>query len=141
MLWYKFAPDLIMLDAYETVESWMTRKELNPRKLIPAMMSYSSEPQSRMKPMKSSSIYNTAKGRSNCPDFFYYQKYALCLCLKEIRIRACVHIYGMMFMHEEFVALAFQVYHELAMAEADKVEDDEESQKKLWLMVAKHVVE
>lgn len=30
---------------------------------------------------------------------------------------------------------------ELAMAEADKVEDDEELRKKLWLMVAKHVVE
>lgn len=43
-LQYKFAPDLIMLDAYETVESWMTTKNLNPRKLIPAMMRYSSEP-------------------------------------------------------------------------------------------------
>jgi hypothetical protein len=40
---YKFAPDLIMLDAYETVESWMATKNLNPRKLIPAMMRYSSE--------------------------------------------------------------------------------------------------
>lgn len=27
------------------------------------------------------------------------------------------------------------------MAEADKVEDDEDLRKKLWLMVAKHVVE
>lgn len=27
------------------------------------------------------------------------------------------------------------------MAEADKVEDDEELRKKLWLMIAKHVVE
>ncbi|KAK1410510.1 hypothetical protein QVD17_37047 [Tagetes erecta] len=42
MVQYKFAPDLNMLDAYETVESWMTRKDLNPRKMIPAMMSYSS---------------------------------------------------------------------------------------------------
>lgn len=47
MVQYKFAPDLIMLDAYETVESWMTRKDLNPRKLIPAMMSYSSEPHAK----------------------------------------------------------------------------------------------
>lgn len=43
-LQYKFAPDLIMLDAYETVESWMTTNKLNPRKLIPAMMRYASEP-------------------------------------------------------------------------------------------------
>ena len=27
------------------------------------------------------------------------------------------------------------------MAEADKVEDDEDLRKKLWLMIAKHVVE
>nr|XP_016483163.1 PREDICTED: vacuolar protein sorting-associated protein 18 homolog [Nicotiana tabacum] len=46
-LQYKFAPDLIMLDAYETVESWMTTKSLNPRKLIPAMMRYSSEPHAK----------------------------------------------------------------------------------------------
>ncbi|XP_058212436.1 vacuolar sorting protein 18-like [Rhododendron vialii] len=46
-LQYKFAPDLIMLDAYETVESWMTTKSLNPRKLIPAMMRYSSKPHAR----------------------------------------------------------------------------------------------
>lgn len=47
MLQYKFAPDLIMLDAYETVESWMTTNKLNPRKLIPAMMRYSSEPHAK----------------------------------------------------------------------------------------------
>jgi hypothetical protein len=46
-LQYKFAPDLIMLDAYETVESWMATKNLNPRKLIPAMMRYSSEPHAK----------------------------------------------------------------------------------------------
>lgn len=37
--------------------------------------------------------------------------------------------------------LVKQVDPELAMAEADKVEDDEDLRKKLWLMVAKHVVE
>ncbi|GKC45832.1 hypothetical protein Tco_1063554 [Tanacetum coccineum] len=36
---YKFAPDLIMLEAYETVESWMIRKDLDPRKLIPTIIS------------------------------------------------------------------------------------------------------
>lgn len=46
-LQYKFAPDLIMLDAYETVESWITTKNLNPRKLFPAMMRYSSEPHAK----------------------------------------------------------------------------------------------
>lgn len=49
------------------------------------------------------------KGRPTGPDFFYDPKYALRLCLKEKRMRACVHIYSMMSMHEEAVALALQV--------------------------------
>ncbi|XP_030459508.1 vacuolar sorting protein 18 isoform X1 [Syzygium oleosum] len=177
-LLYKFAPDLIMLDAYETVESWMTRKDLNPRKLIPAMMRYSNEPHAKnethevikylefcvhrlhnedpgahnlllslyAKQEDDSALLRFlqckfGKGRENGPEFFYDPKYALRLCLKEKRMRACVHIYSMMSMHEEAVALALQVDPELAMAEADKVEDDEDLRKKLWLMVAKHVVE
>lgn len=177
-LQYKFAPDLIMLDAYETVESWMTTNKLNPRKLIPAMMRYSSEPHAKNETHEvikyleycvhrlhneDPGVHNLllslyakqeddsallrflqckfGKGREGGPDFFYDPKYALRLCLKEKRMRACVHIYSMMSMHEEAVALALQVDPELAMAEADKVEDDEDLRKKLWLMVAKHVVE
>ncbi|KAK4489030.1 hypothetical protein RD792_004822 [Penstemon davidsonii] len=176
---YKFAPDLIMLDAYETVESWMTTKDLNPRKLIPAMMRYSSEPHAKNETHEvikyleycvhrlqneDPGVHNLllslyakqedestllrflqckfGKGQANGgPEFFYDPKYALRLCLKEKRMRACVHIYSMMSMHEEAVALALQVDPELAMAEADKVEDDEDLRKKLWLMVAKHVIE
>lgn len=177
-LQYKFAADLIMLDAYETVESWMTTNNLNPRKLIPAMMRYSSEPHAKNETHEvikylefcvhrlhneDPGVHNLllslyakqeddsallrflqckfGKGRENGPEFFYDPKYALRLCLKEKRMRACVHIYGMMSMHEEAVALALQVDPELAMAEADKVEDDEDLRKKLWLMVAKHVIE
>ncbi|PKU85899.1 vacuolar sorting protein 18 isoform X1 [Dendrobium catenatum] len=177
-LQYKFAPDLIMLDAYETVESWMTTNKLNPRKLIPAMMRYTSEPHAKnethevIKYLEYSvhhlhnedpGIHNLllslyakqeddsallrflqckfGKGQVDGPEFFYDPKYALRLCLKEKRMRACVHIYSMMSMHEEAVALALQVDPELAMAEADKVEDDEDLRKKLWLMVAKHVIQ
>ncbi|WMV29116.1 hypothetical protein MTR67_022501 [Solanum verrucosum] len=177
-LQYKFAPDLIMLDAYETVESWMTTKSLNPRKLIPAMMRYSSEPHAKNETHEvikyleycvhrlqneDPGIHNLllslyakkedesallrfleckfGKGQPGGPEFFYDPKYALRLCLKEKRMRACVHIYSMMSMHEEAVALALQVDPELAMAEADKVEDDEDLRKKLWLMIAKHVIE
>ncbi|KAG4972036.1 hypothetical protein JHK85_038457 [Glycine max] len=188
-LQYKFAPDLVALDAYETVESWMTTKNLNPRKLIPAMMRYSSEPHAKNETHEvikyleycvhrlhneDPGVHNLllslyakqvawlallymiheddssllrflqskfGKGPENGPEFFYDPKYALRLCLKEKRMRACVHIYSMMSMHEEAVALALQIDSELAMAEADKVEDDEDLRKKLWLMIAKHVVE
>ncbi|KAK6919503.1 Pep3/Vps18/deep orange [Dillenia turbinata] len=171
-LQYKFAPDLIILDAYETVESWMATKNLNPRKLIPAMMRYSSEPHTKNETHEvikylefcvhrlqneDPGVHNLllslyakqeddsallrflqckfGKGRASGPEFFYDSKYALRLCLKEKRMRACVHIYSMMSMHEEAVD------PELAMAEADKVEDDEDLRKKLWLMIAKHVIE
>lgn len=43
-------------------------------------------------------------------------------------------------MFEEAVALALQIDLELAKAEANKVEDDE-LRKKLWLMIARHVIE
>ncbi|GAB4825027.1 Vacuolar protein sorting-associated protein 18 like protein [Ancistrocladus abbreviatus] len=177
-LQYKFAPELIMLDAYETVESWMTTGNLNPRKLIPAMMRYSSEPHAKNETHEvikyleycvrdlnneDPGIHNLllslyakqeddsallrflqtkfGKGRENGPEFFYDPKYALRVCLKEKQMRACVHIYSMISMHEEAVALALQVDVELAKAEADKAEDDEELRKRLWLMVAKHVIE
>lgn len=177
-LQYKFAPDLIMLNPYETVEFWMTMDNLNPRRLIPALMRYSSKPHSKNEPHeaikylefciqrqqnKDSAVHNLllslyAKqddestllrfleskygiGRPGQPDIFYDPKYALRLCLKEKRMRACVHIYSTMNMHEEAVALALQVDPELAKAEADKVEDDPELQKKLWLMVARNVIQ
>ncbi|XP_078436870.1 zinc ion binding protein isoform X2 [Wolffia australiana] len=176
-LQYKFAPDLIMLDAYETIEAWMTTANLNPRRLIPAMMRYSNEPHAKNETHEvikylefcvhrlheeDPGIHNLllslyakqeddsalirflqhkfGKGRYNDNGYFYDPKYALRLCLKEKRMRACVHIYSMLSMHEEAVALALQVDPELAMAEADKVEDDEDLKKKLWLMVARHVV-
>lgn len=176
---YKFAPDLIMLDAYETVESWMmARSKLNPGKLIPAMMRYVSEPHAKnethevikylefcVKDLNNEdpgvhnlllSLYSKKEdesqllqfldtkfgnGQANGPEFFYEPQYALRLCLQEKRMRACVRIYSMMSMHEEAVALALRVDLELAKAEADKVEDDEELRKKLWLKVAKHVIE
>ncbi|KAF7067585.1 hypothetical protein CFC21_073456 [Triticum aestivum] len=176
---YKFAPDLIMLDAYETVESWMmARNKLNPGKLIPAMMRYVSEPHAKnethevikylefcVKDLNNEdpgvhnlllSLYSKKEdesqllqfldtkfgsGQANGPEFFYEPQYALRLCLQARRMRACVRIYSMMSMHEEAVALALRVDLELAKAEADKVEDDEELRKKLWLKVAKHVIE
>ncbi|GBG85889.1 hypothetical protein CBR_g40701 [Chara braunii] len=45
-LQYKFGPSLISLDPYETVEAWISAgSNLNPRRLIPALMRYASTPQ------------------------------------------------------------------------------------------------
>ncbi|OAE21445.1 hypothetical protein AXG93_3506s1190 [Marchantia polymorpha subsp. ruderalis] len=178
LLQYKFGPALIMLDPHATVESWMTASSLSPRRLIPALMRYSSEPHKdeanaairylefcvQGQQNEDSAIHNLllslyakqedesalllfletkyGKGRPGRPDIFYDPKYALRLCLEEKRMRACVYIYSMMGMYEEAVALALQIDPELAKAQADKVDEtDEGLRKKLWLMVARHVIQ
>eukprot|EP00850_Spirogloea_muscicola_P002070 SM000008S22159 [mRNA] locus=s8:142254:150448:+ [translate_table: standard] len=71
----------------------------------------------------------------------YDTKLALRLCMEHKRVRACAHIYSFMGMHREAVSLALKVDLELAKKEVRKVEGDEELRKKLWLMIAKFVIE
>ncbi|KAK3096988.1 hypothetical protein FSP39_005437 [Pinctada imbricata] len=72
----------------------------------------------------------------------YDLKYALRLCSEHGHKRACVHIYSLMELYEEAVDLAIHVDVELAKEMADKPEDDNDDlKKKLWLRIARHVVE
>nr|XP_022303010.1 vacuolar protein sorting-associated protein 18 homolog [Crassostrea virginica] len=72
----------------------------------------------------------------------YDLKYALRLCAEHGHKRACVHIYSLMGLYEEAVDLALQVDVDLAKQQADKPEeDDNDLRKKLWLRIARHVVE
>eukprot|EP01137_Pigoraptor_chileana_P002429 Opistho-2@41258 len=68
-------------------------------------------------------------------------KYALRLCKEEGKLRACVHIYSAMGLFEEAVDLAIKVDVDLAKINADRPEDDDALRKKLWLQIARHVVE
>ncbi|GBG90603.1 hypothetical protein CBR_g50947 [Chara braunii] len=79
--------------------------------------------------------------RPGSPDTLYDPKYALRICLEHKRMRACIFLYSLMGMHEEAVALALEVDLELAKAEADKVEEDDALRKKLWLRIARRVIE
>jgi len=69
----------------------------------------------------------------------YDLKYALRLCARQNKARACVAIYSTMGLYEEAVDLALSVDLELAMKNADLTEN-EEIRKKLWLSIARHVV-
>jgi hypothetical protein len=71
----------------------------------------------------------------------YDLKYALRLCSECDHKRACIHIYTTMGLYDEAVDLALQVDIELAKQNAEKPEDNEELKKKLWLKIARHVVE
>ncbi|KAL4656442.1 vacuolar protein sorting-associated protein 18-like [Arapaima gigas] len=74
-------------------------------------------------------------------DVHYDLKYALRLFAEHGHHRACVHVYRMMELYEEAVDLALQVDVDLAKSCADLPEDDEELRKKLWLKIARHVVQ
>jgi vacuolar protein sorting-associated protein 18 len=71
----------------------------------------------------------------------YDLEYALRVCMKQSKFRACVLIYGAMELYEEAVELALRVDPELAKQYADMPDSDDELRKKLWLRIARHVVE
>ncbi|KIJ45146.1 hypothetical protein M422DRAFT_251339 [Sphaerobolus stellatus SS14] len=73
---------------------------------------------------------------------YYDLDYALRVCKQHGRMQPCVHIYSKMGMYENAVDLALQMGDlELAKINADKPDDDMQLKKKLWLKIAKYVVE
>lgn len=71
----------------------------------------------------------------------YDLKYALRICTEYGLEKACVHLYSIIKMYEEAVDLALTFDVELAKDIADKTDSNEELRKKLWLKIAKHVVD
>lgn len=71
----------------------------------------------------------------------YDARLALRLCRQAGMMRACVHIYCALGMFEEAVGLALGVSVELAKAVASQPDEGSPLRKKLWLRVARHVVE
>ncbi len=71
-------------------------------------------------------------------------KYALRVCTQAGKWKACVHIYSAMNLYEEAVHRSLEVVHEggleMAKSNANKP-DDEEVRRKLWLLIAKHVIQ
>ena len=73
---------------------------------------------------------------------YYDLDYALRLCKQNGRTQPCVHIYSKMGMYENSVDLALVKGDlELAKINADMPQDDLSLQKKLWLKIAKYVVQ
>ena len=73
-------------------------------------------------------------------EYIYDVKYALRVCIQEGKQQACVYIYTLLHLFEEAVKLALTVDLELAKYCADKAEDDE-TKKKLWLLIARYLIE
>jgi hypothetical protein len=85
--------------------------------------------------------YLTSEGLSPSGESYYDSKFALRLCMKMKKVRCCVQLYSMMHLYEEAVNNALHVDLELAKSVADRPEDDHILRKKLWLVIAQHVIE
>eukprot|EP01104_Vermistella_antarctica_P010093 TRINITY_DN2663_c0_g1_i4.p1 TRINITY_DN2663_c0_g1~~TRINITY_DN2663_c0_g1_i4.p1 ORF type:complete len:947 (-),score=277.56 TRINITY_DN2663_c0_g1_i4:38-2878(-) len=169
-IYYKFSPVLMHELPYETVNQWMRASFLNPRDLIPSLMKYDSAKNPHNEKQNQAIRYlqycvnkldNTDSAIHNYLLSLYAQnddqtallnflstkesyfdlKYALRLCTLHDKALACVLIYSKMELYEEAVELALKVDLDLAKINADKPEDDDELRKKLWLRIARHVVE
>lgn len=162
----------------ETVDCWLKQPALDPRRLIPAMLTHqqrsktilSANPVTRYlsaiidRGSTDSTIHNllitvlaTAPPTtpdpllvflSSCPDDhltdkpYYDLDYALRLCQQHGRVEPCVLIYSKMGLYEASVDLALEKGDlELAKMNAEKPEEEEALRKKLWLKIAKYVVQ
>lgn len=65
----------------------------------------------------------------------------LCLAADSSQLQACVLLYRIMGLYQPAVEMALKVDAALARQTADMPEDNEELRKKLWLRIARHVVE
>lgn len=73
---------------------------------------------------------------------YYDLDYALRLCTRHNRVQPCVHIYSKMGLYESSVDLALSKGDvELAKINADRPVEDDDLRKKLWLKIAKYVVQ
>ena len=163
----------------ETVDSWLRRSSLQPRRLIPAILQHQHHPDSREaehairylnhlvftnhsvdptihnllitfyatspSPDAESSLLRFLTTAPDDPETerpYYDLDYALRLCRARNRTQACVHIYSRMGLYESSVDLALAKGDlELAKLNADRPEADDALRRRLWLKIAKYVVQ
>lgn len=65
----------------------------------------------------------------------------MCLAAETHQLQACVLLYRIMGQYQPAVEMALKIDAALARQTADMPEDNEELRKKLWLRIARHVVE
>ncbi|MBN3326234.1 VPS18 protein, partial [Atractosteus spatula] len=166
-LFYKFSPVLMQHIPKKVVDAWIKMgKKLDAKQLIPALVNYSQigsteQINETIRYMEfcvyevtvtEEAIHNYllslyAKYKPECllwyleqagthsSEIHYDLKYALRLFAEHGHRQACVHVYKIMELYEEAVDV------DLAKSCADLPEDDEELRKKLWLKIARHVVQ
>ncbi|KAI8812404.1 vacuolar protein sorting protein 18 [Cladochytrium replicatum] len=177
-LYYRFSPALMENTPQETVNTWIKEPNLDPRKLIPALLKYELSSHSATATLEQNQAirylqYVAQKLKNEDPAIHNYLlylyankstpesedallmflsnelenpyfdlQYAIRLALQRGLVQCVVQLYSAMGMYEHAVNTALEHQDlELARINADKPEDDDALRKKLWLRIARHVVE
>ena len=170
-LFYRYTPILMKSIPRDTVEILKRHKGLQPHRLLPSFIHCKSFEQrdQALKYLdfcvfqmhtKDEAIHNFLLSlyvqrdeEAHLLEFLLKEgvnfdlKYALRLCMEHGKWKACCYIYTKMGLYEEAVKLALIKLGDVHEAEitAKKAQeispDDEDMVKKLWLMIARHVVE
>jgi vacuolar protein sorting-associated protein 18 len=145
------------------------RSNIDPQKIIPALLSYNDDAQVPLPqnqavrylnfvvsnyPESAAAVHNTLIAimashpspsetallsylETQPTPPLYDADFALRLCLQHHRVQSCVHIYASMGQYLPAVELALQHGDvDLAAIVADRLEDNDQQRKKLWLLIA-----
>jgi len=168
-MYYRFGPVLIRQAPKETVDLWIKQPSLEPLRLVPirylnqvVFEQHNTSPTIHnllitLHASPSALIPSTSSPEDDGPLLrflssapsdpltnkpYYDLDYALRLCKRAGRIQPCVHIYSKMGLWENSVDLALEKGDlELAKINANMPEEDESLRKKLWLKIARYVVQ
>ncbi|KAJ7492755.1 Pep3/Vps18/deep orange family-domain-containing protein [Mycena latifolia] len=169
-LYYRFGPVLMRQAPKETVDSWLKQPALDPLRLVPhplpnhvifeqqntlptihnLLITFYVSPSASARSSSTAPeddgpllrFLSTAPADPLSDKPYYDLDYALRLCKQSGRTQPCVHIYSKMGLWENSVDLALEKGDlELAKLNADKPEDDQPLRKKLWLKIARYVVQ
>ncbi|KAI7896992.1 Pep3/Vps18/deep orange family-domain-containing protein [Mucor mucedo] len=141
-VFYKFSPVLMENDPYETNQAirYLSHVVTSLNNTDPAIHNFLLTLYATQKTADETALLTFLKNEGR--EMHYNLDYALRLCTQNGRTQSCVHIYSQMGLYEEAVNLALKNHDvELARINADKPEDDDVLRKKLWLTIAKHVVQ
>ncbi|EIE75688.1 hypothetical protein RO3G_00392 [Rhizopus delemar RA 99-880] len=141
-VFYKFSPVLMENEPYETNQAirYLSHVVTTLNNTDPAIHNFLLTLYATQKTADETVLLAFLKNEGS--EMHYDLDYALRLCTQNGRTQSCVHIYSQMGLYEEAVNLALKNNDlELARINADKPEDDDLLRKKLWLNIAKHIVQ
>ncbi|KAI9279805.1 Pep3/Vps18/deep orange family-domain-containing protein [Sporodiniella umbellata] len=141
-VFYKFSPVLMENEPYETNQAirYLSHVVTVLNNTDAAIHNFLLTLYATQKTTDESALLAFLKNEGS--EMHYDLDYALRLCTQNGRTQSCVHIYSQMGLYEEAVHLSLTNNDlELARINADMPEEDDALRKRLWLKIAKHVIQ